>query len=603
MMPEYFRGGLVAQQNDIDNQLATRGRNERALVFLIIGVQLCITVPLANLLNIWIDEAYTLFTTSGSFMSTMKGAREFEMQPPVYFAELWMWRQLSESITLARLNSVIAAAAAVWFVYLAARRWIKNVPPVYVAGLYAVNAYLLWAAVEIRPYSFVQLFCALLLVLFYDGFYAEKPKRVSQVLYAVTALTALYTYYFLGFVLVAMAASLLIDRRWKRLGVYVAWMAGVGAFFIPELLYVRGHVETVAAIKEAPTGILRAAEYVAGHVFSLPFALPPLPKTVRWVVGTLLALVVALSLFVMRKRATPETRALWAILLVLGTCYGVVVRSIMREDDLTERHLMIMIIPSALALFSVTGLYAARTRRLVIAGFATLWIGFNAYAVYWMFNPMAKSGDYKRVAAYLEEHQRPGAAIAIATSHAALPFRHYYRGSGMVYPLPFEDNYDRYVIERWQFQSPEHVRASIAPAVSKDGILWLFTDRGADAAYFGVDLNFEYLEEVLAEDFDLVSEQNFFNAKVRQFRVHTKADYPAEMTSTPSTAQPSGGVSEATMREGAAVSATTPPAPTRRGGPPPVRDAATTGVFGSAPAGAGAHPSNGSVGQPGRGPR
>lgn len=588
----------MIQHDAIDNQLATRGRNERALVFAIIGLQLCVTVPLANLLNIWIDEAYTLFTTSGSFTSTMKGAREFEMQPPVYFAELWFWRQMSESITLARLNSVIAAAAAVWFVYLAARRWLKGVSPVYVAGLYAINAYLLWAAVEIRPYSFVQLFCALLLVLFYDGFYTERPKRISQVLYAVTALVALYTYYFLGFVLVAMAASLLIERRWKRLGVYVAWMAGVGMFFIPELLYVRGHVETVAAIKEAPTGILRAVEYVAGHVFSLPFALPPLPKFVRWVVGTALALTVALSLFVLRKRANPETRALWAVLLVLGACYGVVVRSIMREDDLTERHLMIMIIPSTLALLSIIGLYKGEARRLVIAGFATLWLGFNAYAVYWMFNPMAKSGDYKRVAAYLEENQRAGDAIAIATSHAALPFRHYYRGSGEVYPLPFEDNYDRYVIERWQFQSTEHVRASIAPAVSADGILWLFTDRGPDAEYFGVDLNFEYLEEVLVRDFELVSERDFFNAKIRQFRMRPKTTYPAEMTSTPTSTQTdqtsSGTVSEATLRDGTAVSATVapPPAPTRRGGPPPARDTAT-GVFGSAPAGGSGRPGNG----------
>lgn len=592
----------MIRHDTIDNQPATRVRNERVFVFGIIGLQLCLTVPLANLLNIWIDEAYTLFTTSGSFASTMKGAREFEMQPPVYFAELWFWRQMSESITLARFNSVLAAAAAVWFVYLAARRWLTNVSPVYVAGLYAINAYLLWAAVEIRPYSFVQLFCALLLVLFYDGFYAEKPKRISQVLYAFTALAALYTYYFLGFILVAMAAALLIERRWKRLGVYVAWMAGVGVFFIPELLYVRGHVETVAAIKEAPTGVLRAIEYVAGHVFSLPFALPPLPKVVRWIVGTFLALVVALSLFVMRKRATPETRALWAILLVLGTCYGVVVRSIMREDDLTERHLMIMIIPSALALLSITGLYKGEARRLVIAGFTTLWFGFNAYAVYWMFNPMAKSGDYKRVAAYLEDHQRPGDAIAIATSHAALPFRHYYRGSGAVYPLPFEDNYDRYVIERWQFQSPAHVRASIAPAVSKDGILWLFTDRGPDAEYFGLDLNFEYLEEVLSEDFELVSEKDFFNAKVRQFRARAKVTYPAEMTSTPSGTQTNNsGVSKATLRDGAAVSATVaPPAAssTRRSGPP-VRDTAT-GVFGSAPGGGAGHPGSGPAGS---GPR
>jgi len=592
----------VKISNGTGEPLATRGRNERALVFLVIGLQLCITVPLANLLNIWIDEAYTLHTTSGDFAFAMKSAREFEMQPPVYFVELWSWRQLSDSITLARLNSVIAAAAAVWFVYLAARRWLKGVPPVYVAGLYAINAYLLWAAVEIRPYSLVQMFCALLFVLFYDAFYTEKPKRSAQVLYALTALTALYTYYFLGFVLVAMAGALLIEGRWKRLGSYVAWMAGVGVLFVPELLFVSGHVQTVAAVKGAPTGILRAIEYVAGHVFSLPFGLPPLPKFVRWAIGLLLAVTVGVSLYVLRKRAAAETRALWAILAILGACYGVVVRSVMREDDLTERHLMIMIIPSALALLSVTGLYAARSRRLAITAFATLWVAFNGYAVYWMFNPLAKSGDYKRVAEYLEQEQRPGDAIAIATSHAALPFRHYYRGSGAVYPLPFEDNYDRYVIERWQFQSPEHVRACLLPAVSEDGILWLFTDRGADAAYFGVDLNFEFLEAVLLKDYELLSERDFFNAKVRQFRARPSARGQVEMTNSPTRAEPDAVVTGTSALDSTTVSTVgtqVPPAP-RRGGSP-VRDASTASVFGSPPAANGALTPNGPGGTPPRG--
>ncbi len=575
----------------MDNQPVVDGRRQRAVVFAAIGLLLLITVPLANILNIWIDEGYTLHTTSGSLASTIKSAREFEMQPAVYFAELWAWRQMSDSITLARLNSVFAAAAAVWFVYLAARRWLKGVPPAYAAALYAINAYVLWAAVEIRPYSLVQVCCALLLVLFYDGFYQEKPKRSARILYALVALTSLYIYYFLGFMLVAMTAPLLVEQRWKRLAVYVAWMAGVGVLFLPEVLFVANHVETVVAIKGAQTSIMRATEYVAGHVFSLPFGLPPLPKLVRWTIGLSMAIVTASSLVLLRKRISPETRALWAGLVALGVCYGVVVRSVMREDDLTQRHLMIMIIPSMLALLSVVGMYTARTWRVAMLGFAALWVAFNGYAAWWMFHPMAKQGDYKRVAKYLEEHQEPGEPVAVATSHAALPFRAYYRGTGEIYPLPFEDTYDQYVIERWRFESPEHVRACLRPAISQDGTLWLFTDRGEEAEYFGVSLNFAFLEQVLREDFDLVSEKDFFNAKVREFQLKPHVQTPAEMTSTPASTPSAAEVTASTAREGAQGLP-----PSRRGPPPPRDNGAANGVFG-APSGGGGLPGPGPGGR------
>lgn len=564
-------------------------RGERPLIAVVLGLLLCVTVPLGYWLNIWIDEGYSLHTTSGTFAFAMKSAREFEMQPPMYFVELWLWRQLSDSIFLARLSSIFAAAGAVWCVYLAAKRWLTAVSPVLVAGLYSANVYALWAAVEIRPYSLVQFFTAALLVLFYDAFYTPTPSRAKQVVYAVLALIALYTYYFLGFVLLAMAAPLLIERRWSRLALYVGWMAGVGVLFIPEVLYVYEHMESVVSVKGHRTSFPRAVEYVTGNVFSLPFGLPPLPATIRWSVGLFLAFGATASVVALRKRVSRETLALWSVLAVLGACYGVVVKSVMREEDLTIRHLMIMIIPSLLVLLSIVAMYSAQNRRRILIGFCMLWFAFNGYAVYWMFSPMAKSGDYRRVATYLAEHQRPGDGVAVATSHAALPLRHYYKGSGKIYPLPFEDNYDRYVIERWQFTSAEHARESMMPAVSADGVLWLFTDRGPESEYFGVNLNFKYLEEVLSRDFDLLDEHDFFNGRVRKFQLRPQASRSQETTSF--------GITSETG-EGTAASARSLPAPQGPGSFPPhggrTPRRESTGTFGSPPTSGG----NGNGGEP-----
>ena len=150
----------------------------------IVVVHTCLTIPLAIVLNIWIDEAYSLAASTGDLSSVLRQTRNVEMQPPLYFVLLWAWRLVNASIPFARMLSVIVAAGGLVAAHFAAQRWLKGISPVWIVGPLALNKYTLYAATEIRPYSLILLWTALLLVLLHDGYFAERPRRFARALHA-----------------------------------------------------------------------------------------------------------------------------------------------------------------------------------------------------------------------------------------------------------------------------------------------------------------------------------------------------------------------------------------------------------------------------------
>jgi hypothetical protein len=79
----------------------------------LIALHLAVTLPLAYLLNIWVDEASTLYTTENGFSSALQNALAQEKQAPLYFWVLSLWRALNGSVFFARLLSIIFSVAAI----------------------------------------------------------------------------------------------------------------------------------------------------------------------------------------------------------------------------------------------------------------------------------------------------------------------------------------------------------------------------------------------------------------------------------------------------------------------------------------------------------
>ena len=178
-----------------------------------LGVNLVITVPLAGILNIWQDEAYTLETTSRGFGYAFTQAIGFEQNAPLYFVVMSVWRHAGDGIFFLRLFSVLCIAGTVLLLPGLARRYVPHVDGVLVAAVVACSPFVVWAAVELRVYALIVLMSALLLRTFFDAFMEENPGKGAAIAYAVCVAVALYTQYYLAFLVAAQGATLLFYNR------------------------------------------------------------------------------------------------------------------------------------------------------------------------------------------------------------------------------------------------------------------------------------------------------------------------------------------------------------------------------------------------------
>ncbi|HRH43385.1 MAG TPA: hypothetical protein PKY82_17255, partial [Pyrinomonadaceae bacterium] len=65
-------------------------QNSKFIILLIL-IHLLITLPLAYILNAWVDECSTLYNTNKGFLDTFQNVFYTEKQAPLYFWLLSLW--------------------------------------------------------------------------------------------------------------------------------------------------------------------------------------------------------------------------------------------------------------------------------------------------------------------------------------------------------------------------------------------------------------------------------------------------------------------------------------------------------------------------------
>ncbi len=204
-------------------------------------VNLALTLPLAYVLNIWQDEAFTLQTTSHGLGYAFQQAIVFEQNAPLYFLLLSMWRHIGDGIFFLRLPSVFCVSAAIALVPGLVRRYVPKADAGLVTFLVACNPFVIWAALEMRVYALVILLSALLLLTFFEAFLAEKPTKMAAVAYAACTIIAMYTQYYLAFLIAAQGVTLLIYRP-RALGRFALCAVAAALAFAPMLTIVPAQV-------------------------------------------------------------------------------------------------------------------------------------------------------------------------------------------------------------------------------------------------------------------------------------------------------------------------------------------------------------------------
>ncbi|MBV9957430.1 MAG: glycosyltransferase family 39 protein, partial [Acidobacteria bacterium] len=444
------------------------------LVPLLLLLHLLLTLSLAYKLNIWVDEAFSLGTTERGVGYGLRQALNFELQAPLYFLLLSLWRKINSSIFFARLFSVACVGLAIQVTAQLARRFFRDVHPAWFVAAVAFNPLVIIVAVDVRLYALVLLLTALLLLAFHDGYLSETPSRRAQVCYVVLALAALYTQYYMGFLLVANACALCALKRWRALVEYLVGMVAVGLCFAPMLPFIRYQMSAHTAPMQNRETWFEGFKFVTWRMKD--YVLPPgwdFSLVVRsWILrlcylGTLVLLGYRFALYLLHKKRhilTPEFIALWTITLVV-TLFFLFTARLSGEMLLQIRHTIVLFLPVNLAVFALVRL--AENRRVLYV-WVCLVLLFSLTALFEHYRPLAKYGDWQRVAAYLMSEEQPGQAILVFHAGAALPLERYYAGRNALVPLPRENTFERFDFHDYVLRDEREITAALERAPGDD---------------------------------------------------------------------------------------------------------------------------------------
>lgn len=489
----------------------------RATLVLLIVLHLGLTITLAYLLNIWIDEAFTFHTTGKDLAYAFNQALRFELQPPLYFILLNLWRRLNDSIFFARLFSVLCTGLMLRTVVAVSRRYLPEVSPVWIVAAIAFNPFLIWAAVEMRVYALALLLSALLLLLFFDGFLQDEPssasrlRRASRLLYVLVSILALYTQYYLGFLLVANAVALLVLRRWRSLTAYLVCMCVAAICFAPMLGVVRSQTLTFTkpAIESSPLrdSLIRIIWLIREYL--LPGGWEPLEFFRRWIFR-ISFLAIPFALIKYRHRVTFHRVAVWTILSVSALAF-LLILFLAGESTLQDRHTAMLFLPAIISAFCVLALVTHARVGLGIALAIALF--FNAASLFQMYRPLAKNGDWNRVASYIMAAEKPGQAILVFHGGNALPLSYCYKGTNVIVPLPRGDSFETYDVRNYGLRDESEITTALSSTAGGHQQLWLVTYDQCQS--FGVDYNCGLLEGYVDRYYSVVSDKTFYQSRVR----------------------------------------------------------------------------------------
>lgn len=502
-----------------DSVYAPLSTRDTILVVGAVLAQLCLTIPLAATLNTWVDESYTLRTTNGGLIAAIHQALRIELQPPLYFALLSIWRQADHSVLYARLFSVICAALTIYCAVQVGRRFAPRVQPAWIAAVFLLSPALVWAALEIRVYAFAGLLIAVLLWLFYDGYLRPMPSKRARILYIIAAISGLYTQYFIGFVLIGCWAALAAARnRWAmRRYTINACLIAVGC--LPLFFFVRDQVVTGTAAYFSNETFLTIFYRFNGVWFNyvIPVAwagsvFHALGSVKAYALGSLTGLIIAVYV---RKRhhIRPEQLVLGAI--VLTTCVLLLAAFTLTHEPFGTRYAFVVFVPLMLLIFASLADLPSNNRWVLGLWLVVFFVG-SAGTLDKTYSHLAKHGDWKRVAHFIQMNEHPGEPILAFQAENALTLADYYTGHNTIVPIPRPIRFDSGWEENVIVQNEGEIAQALRRVPGDHSLVWSVTTH--ECRDFNVDYHCSIFEHYVATHFTELLRREFFGSTVRLLR-------------------------------------------------------------------------------------
>lgn len=411
-------------------------------VFAII-LHLLISLPLACILNIWMDEASTLYTTQNGFLNAFQNAIADEKQAPLYFELLNLWRDINHSVIFARMLSVIFSVIAIKIFFDLTRKFFGEKETKFITLFFALHPVLIWASLEIRVYSLVILLSILLLKFFSDGFIEESEEKGRQqkyrIFYILMAIAALYTNYYLGFILAGNFCALLALKRFRVATAYFWQMLIVGFCALPLLWIIKQQLAVNTEGFQAQLSLIEDLRILWGHAltFVLPVGIslelePTIVSIIRVWIARIGILLLIFLLIKNRLRGINDTKIIFFGAVISTVCtFFLVAYFLVGSDYIQIRHAASLFVPFILLAATLFVRFVPRKMQFV---FALISIFLFSYSLYHQYSPLAKRGDWIRVARFIEANERSNQPIIIFRNFDALSLPYHYHGVNKILP-------------------------------------------------------------------------------------------------------------------------------------------------------------------------
>jgi hypothetical protein len=482
-------------------------------------------VALGASLGTWTDEEYSLATSAHGIAYAIDHAIRYELQAPLYFALLAAWRSPDAAVWYARLFSVLCGAGTLVALASIGRRIAPRGPALGFALWAGLNPYAVWAALEIRHYG-LALFLSALLWLAFDAGFFSGDRRDARFAFVALAIAGIYTQYFIGFALAGFGVALLVIGKPRAFAVYLACTALVVAAAVPLALQARGEGNWFAT--EAPSlgQILRRTliHPWLGFVFPYDWQWDAYRFVRRgYTVAACLAL---LAGALCRPRLARTTLALVAAASAIELIYVLMAAAL--RIELSDRYFIALYVPVAAAAYALWN-DVARERPLAGRTLFAFSAALAAATLVSQYRHLAQPGDWKRVAAYLQERARVPDAISVYQPDALPAFARQYHGDVTVVPYPRPLSRERYTVAAVSVRSDSEARRAFAALRARPRI-WFVEDGRCDvrAPQFGC----EYVERAIAVEFTVRSSRQFYGSRVDEL-VPLRARTAAERTGQP----------------------------------------------------------------------
>ena len=488
---------------------------EQLTVLLAIVLHICITLPLSANLNIWVDEAYTMNTTDGSLLSTINKSINHEMQPPAYFVVMNLWRRLSSSVFFARLFSVICTALTIYVVARMSKIFFPSLHKGWLTLSVALNPFLIWAAVEMRLYALLVLLSSLVLLTFYNGFISEVRSQRMKICFVLLSILSLYTQYYSLFLLIALFVSFLILKRGAMFRSLITPYIIILLCSLPlaciMFSQLRGHTEGLPI-----NNSLSAYLFIGARILRYPFRLDRTPTLVWTFAYGALCLLLLVIILKYHRNSTFRTIFIVQVTFYVALMFLSLI-NIVGSEFITIRHTAILFIPAMLTIFSIFYLVPVALRKGVVCVLFIVMLSINTGYLILEYKPMAKMGDFKRIADFIKTNESQGQTVFVYNVEGVLPLAHYYTGRNTIVPLPASADTKKYNLNSWVLKDENEIIESLKENNAGDHI-WLVTWR-MEAPHMGVYFHPEILNEFIEKHCLIVKTRDFYDAKAQLLHV------------------------------------------------------------------------------------